>query len=212
VTSRHSTSGRSGRQRLLALVGIVAIVGVAVAVLFVAGVLGNQGDAEAVELLDTPQPDGQSLDVGPERGKLAPDFEISDYDGARHRLSDFRGKVVYVNFWATWCVPCQVELPEIDVLEREYADDLVVITVNRREPQGDAEAFFRNVPNLQGENGVDFAVNGLDPDDTLYDAYRGLGMPTSIFIDVNGVVTARADGLIRLDDMREAVEQAKPST
>jgi thiol-disulfide isomerase/thioredoxin len=201
-------ASRSLRQRLLALGGILVIVGVAVVVLLAVGVLGNQGDAEAVELLDPPQPDGESLDVGPERGKLAPDFEISDFDGKRHRLSDFRGKVVYVNFWATWCVPCQIELPEIDVLEDEFPDDLVVITVNRREAQDDAEAFFRNVPNLQGENGVDFAVNGLDPDDTLYDAYRGLGMPTSIFVDPEGVITDRADGLIQIEDMREAVERA----
>ena len=201
-------SGRTVQQRLIALAGILGIVGIAVAALVVVGVLGNQGDAEAVDLLDTPQPDGESLDVGPEQGKLAPDFEISDYDGERHRLSDFRGKVVYVNFWATWCAPCQEELPEIDVLEREFADDLVVITVNRREPQDDAEEFFAEVPNLQGEEGVDFAVNGLDPDDTLYDEYRGFGMPTSIFIDPNGVITDRADGLIRLDDMRTAVEKA----
>jgi thiol-disulfide isomerase/thioredoxin len=203
-----SGTGRTLRQRLLALGGIGVIVGVAVVVLLAVGVLGNQGDAEAVDLLDTPQPDGESLDVGPERGMLAPDFEISDFEGERHRLSDFRGKVVYVNFWATWCVPCQQELPEIDVLEDEFPDDLVVITVNRREAQDDAEAFFRNVPNLQGENGVDFAVNGLDPDDTLYDAYRGLGMPTSIFVDPEGVITDRADGLIQIEDMREAVERA----
>jgi thiol-disulfide isomerase/thioredoxin len=200
------------RQRLLALGGILVIVGVAVVVLIGVGVLGNQGDAEAVDLLDTPQPDGEEIDVGPEAGKLAPDFEISDFEGERHRLSEYRGKVVYVNFWATWCVPCQQELPEVDVLEREYADDLVVITVNRRESQDDAEAFFENVPNLQGGNGVDFAVNGLDPDDTLYDAYRGLGMPTSIFIDGNGVITQRSDGLIQLEDMRAAVEDAMAAT
>ncbi len=147
-------------------------------------------------------------DVGPETGKLAPDFSISDFDAERHRLSDIRGKVVYINFWATWCVPCQKELPDIASLQEEYGDDLVVITVNRRESVDQARDFLANVPNLEGGEGVDFPVNGLDPDDTLFREYRGLGMPMSIFIAPSGEITDRADGIISIDHMREAVERA----
>jgi thiol-disulfide isomerase/thioredoxin len=198
---------RTATQRLVALGGLVVIVGVAVVVMLVAGILGGGGDAEAVELLDAPPVSGVEA-VGPERGKVAPDFEISDFDSSRHRLSDLRGKAVYVNFWATWCVPCQKELPDIAQLQEEYGEDLVVIAVNRREPTDRAQDFFSNVPNLEGGQGVDFPVNGLDPDDTLYFQYRGLGMPVSIFVSPEGVITDRADGIISLDQMRTAVESA----
>ena len=189
-------------------------------VLLVAGVLGNQGGGTArtgiairdVDLLDTPPLVGQAdLKVGPQVGRLAPDFEISDFDGARHTLSDFRGKVVYVNFWATWCFPCQVELPEQQELLARHADDLVIIAVNRAEPVGRAEGFFENLPRLDGGTGVSFTVNGLDLDDTLYNKYRGLGMPVSIFIDANGVVTLVHNGLLRLPQMEEAVAEALAS-
>ena len=198
--------GRSPKQRLIALAGLVAIVGVVVGALMAADLLGNRGEGEAVELVDTPGADER--DVGPEAGKLAPDFEISDYDGERYRLSDFRGQVVFVNFWATWCVPCRDELPDIALLDEE-TDDLVVITVARREPLDDARDFFENLPNLQGEEGVEYDINGIDPDDTLYEHYRGLGMPTSIFVGPDGVITRRADGQISLDDMRDAVAEAR---
>ena len=202
---------RTLTQRLIALAGIVVIVAVALGILSLAGVLGNQGGGEGIEdvtLLETPPaPDRGELDVGAEVGKLAPDFEISAFDGDRHTLSDFRGKVVYVNFWATWCGPCIEELPEIQVLEDENAE-VVVITVNRRESLDDAEGFLADLPNADGGNGVSYTVDGIDPDDTLYDTYRGLGMPVSYFIDPDGVISSLYNGQISLADMEAAVAQA----
>ena len=180
--------------------------------LWIGGVLGNQGGGEGIEdvlVLDTPPAEGRGeLQVGTQKGQLAPDFEISDYDGSRHRLSDFRGQAVYVNFWATWCVPCLIEMPDIAALQDEFGDDLVVVTVNRREPLDRAETYFRNLPRLDGNTGVSFAVNGMDPDDTLYDLYRALAMPASYFIDPDGVVTTVGHGLISLEQMRTAVTES----
>ena len=87
-----------------------------------------------------------------------------------------------MNFWATWCGPCIEELPEIQVLEQGN-DEVAVISVNRRESLDDAEGFLADLPNAEGGEGVSFTVDGIDPDDTLYDTYRGLGMPVSYFID-----------------------------
>ncbi len=206
-------------QRLVALAGLVVIVGVVVGVLFAAGLIGNQGGGKGIEsavLLETSQPAARSgLDVGPQVGKLAPDFEISDFTGTRHRLSDFRGKPVYVNFWATWCVPCQVELPDIQKLQVEHKDELAVISVNRREPLGRAMDFLRNLPLEDGGTGVSFSVNGMDPDDTLYDEYVRLlppPMPVSVFIDADGVITRLYTGLIRLPTMEQAVTEALGAT
>ena len=197
------------RRRLTALAGLSAIVGVAVVLLVAAGLLGNQGGGEGIEnalLLSTPRAAGTAgFDVGPHEQRLAPDFEISDFDGVRHRLSDFRGKTVYVSFWASWCGPCKRELPDIQELQERHPDDLVVIVVNRGEPLGRATSFFEELTRADGGKGVSFSVNGMDPDDTLYDAYRGLGMPVSIFIDPDGVVTSVHNGLILLEQMEEAV-------
>ena len=211
---------RDLRQRLAALGGIVAIVGVAMVLLLAAGVLGNQGggtartgiEIEDALLLDTtPLPGQPDPGVGPSAGKLAPNFELSDFDGARQRLSDFRGKVVIVDVWATWCVPCQVELPDLQDLLDRHLDDLAIITVNRAEPVSRAQSFFEDLDNNSGGSGISFTVDGLDPDDTLFDEYRGLGMPLSIFIDANGVVTKVHNGLIRLEQMEEALAEALES-
>lgn len=212
MTKKKSSRSKGLTERLIALVGLVVIVGVAVVVLLALGLLGNQGGGEGIAdaaILDTPRPPGRAdLEVGPAVGKLAPDFEISDYDGTRHRLSDYRGKAVYVNIWATWCAPCQVELPDMVELQERFGDNLAIITVNRRESLDRARDFFEKLTRNDGGTGVSFTVDGMDPDDTLYGEYRGLGMPVSLFIDADGVVTRVYNGLIRLDAMEEAVTEA----
>lgn len=203
------------KQRLTALAGLIVIVGGVVGILAIAGLVGSQGGGEGIEnvkMVDTPQPEDEDIEVGAEAGKLAPDFEIDDFDGVRHRLSDFRGRVVYVNMWATWCVPCGVEMPDIYSLEQSQPDELVVIAVNRSQPLDTARQWLEGLPRKDGGKGVSFTVNGMDPDDTLYRAYRGLGMPVSYFIDPNGVVTRVFNGLITLDVMEQAVNEALAST
>ncbi len=206
--------GRSVQQRLIALGGLAAIVGVAVLLLWVGGVLGDQGGGEGIEdvlLLDTPRAQGRGeLEVGPERGKLAPDFEISDFDGERYRLSDFRGQVVLVNFWATWCVSCLFELPELAALQERHGDDIVVLLVNRRERTDLARDYLRNdVTRLDGGTGAEFAIEGVDPTDGLFDRYQSPNlMPASYFVDPDGVIAAVAWGPLKLEQMEIAYERA----
>ncbi len=211
---------RTIKQRLLAMAGLLVIVGGAVGVLFAVGALGNQGGGAAeegeqirkVDLLETPPAPGlTSLSVSAEKGKLAPDFELSTLEGGRARLSDFRGKPVYLNFWATWCGPCRAEMPDIYRLQQEHME-LVVISVNRSEPVESAESFLGNIEREGGEKGVRFTVDGLDPDDTLYRKYRGLGMPVSVFINGRGVVTRIWNGQMRFADMENAFAEALASS
>ncbi|MEX0682243.1 MAG: TlpA disulfide reductase family protein [Dehalococcoidia bacterium] len=209
---------RSVQQRLIALGGLVAIVGVLVGLLALGGVLGNQSGGEGIEnvaLLDTPPANGRGdLEVGSRAGELAPNFEISDFDGERHRLSDFRGKVVYINFWATWCAPCQEELPDLAYIADQYGDDLAVISVNRQESVDRARDFLGDLPRFDGSRGVEFTVNGVDPDDTLFDEYRALRMPSSYIIDQDGVVTPIENagiGQLSREEMQDAVDAALAS-
>src|SRR5438445_12806721 len=108
---------RTLHQRLVALLGVGAIVGVVLAGLWAAGVFKSTA-GEAATLVETPTVAGVS-DVGPLAGQVAPDFELTDLDGDRHRPSDYPGEVDYINFWATRCLPCHAEIPEIYALRHE---------------------------------------------------------------------------------------------
>lgn len=202
---------RSLRQRLIALAGVASIVGVVIAALWLAGVFDSAA-GEPAALVDTPAVDGASdLEVGPLAGQIAPDFEVTDIDGKRHQLSDFRGQAVFLNFWATWCVPCQEEMPEIYALQEEYADRLAVIEVDRGESPDKARNFLDNLPRLDGGKGVRFTVNGLDPTEVVYKRYETLAIqvtPISVFVDARGVVTRLYNGQLDRDRMREFIEAA----
>lgn len=190
--------------RLLAMVGVILIVGSAVAGLWALGVF-DSAEGEPAGLVDTPSVDGVT-DIGPKKGQVAPDFEITDFDGKRYRLSDFRGKVIYVNFWASWCVPCKEELPDIYKLHEEYGDDLVVIEVNSGESENKAEAFFDDLGRLDGGTGVSYTVDGIDPTEVITKRYTTVGgLPISVFIDERGVVSKLYNGQMRYEDMKAAV-------
>ena len=211
-------------KRLLGLVGLAAIVGVAIAIIAASGLLGSQGGGttesgrkiENVLILQPPPPPGVSdFDVGVSVGKVAKDFEISDFEGNRLNLSDFRGRPVYINFWASWCIPCRIEMPDIAALMDSHPE-LVTIGVNRAEPLDRAQSFLDSIELNDGSQGMSFTANVIDPNDKLYNEYRGLGMPVSIFVDANGYVTFVWNGLLRLSDMEEVfamtVESASAQT
>ncbi len=205
---------RTLRQRLTALFGVCAIVGVAMGLLWLAGFFTSPA-GEGASLVDTPPANGAlGLVLGSLAGQLAPDFEITDFDGHRHRLSDYRGKVVYLNFWATWCVPCKAELPDIYRLQQQYVDRLVVIEINKAEPVDKARAFFNDLGRLDGGSGVSFTVNGIDPEATLYGRYHTLPfdtLPLSVFVDGRGIVTEQYNGQMRFNQMHDVVERALAS-
>ena len=208
-------------RRLASLVGLIVIVGVVVALLVAAGIIHRPGgssttpgvDIDNVLLLNTPQAPGkEGLPENASVGNLAPDFEISHLDdGSRVRLSDLRGQPVYINFWASWCIPCQVEMPDISELADRHPE-LLTIGVNRAEPPENARRFLANIGLKDGHRGMEFVVNGADPDDRLYHRYRGLGMPLSLFVNAEGIVTFVHNGLLSLQMMEDAFLDTAAST
>lgn len=110
--------------------------------------------------------------------KLAADFELTNLDGETVALTDFAGKSVMINFWATWCPPCLNELPMIQDYADRHADDFVVLAVNADEEHAKVAEFV-------SEFGYDL-VFLLDPGNVIGNAYRVMGLPTSIFIDEDG--------------------------
>jgi thiol-disulfide isomerase/thioredoxin len=143
-------------------------------------------------------------EVGIEEGELAPNFSASNFDGDRFQLSDYRGKIVFLNFWASWCGPCRAEMPAMQDLFNEYGDeDLVILAINNQESYDPAFDFIQ-------ELGVSYTEFGLDPTGEIVDAYRAfITMPTSYFIDADGVVSAVHLGQITYEEMVERYEAAR---
>ncbi|MEX0683722.1 MAG: TlpA disulfide reductase family protein [Dehalococcoidia bacterium] len=126
-------------------------------------------------------------DVAAQEGALAPDFLLQDMDGAEVRLSDFRGRPVILNFWATWCAPCRKEMPQfVQAYEAHQDDGLVVIGLNLQESESIIRPFT-------DDYGVGFPVL-IDRDGEVGDAYRVTGVPETLFIDADGVVRNRFIG------------------
>lgn len=205
-------------RRLLRVTITATIVGVAVMGLWQAGILFRspdedvtvttaEGETEVIRIraantsIETPSQAGQSVGLKP--GNLAPDFEASAISGERLRLSDFRGKAVYLNFWASWCSPCRAEMPDIIALLEQYeGDGLVVLAMNAGEAFGPASGF---VDELRMEP---LTAITLDPSRSVLERYRVFSMPTSIFIDAQGVLTRVHPGFATAAQMDEFAREA----
>lgn len=118
-----------------------------------------------------------------EAARPAPDFVLATADGGQVRLSDLRGQVVLLNFWATWCPPCKAEMPDLNALYRQHgaARNFTVIGVDSGETPAVVAAFAR-------QNGVTFPL-ALDQDESVTNGlYRVRGLPTSFIVDRAGVI------------------------
>ncbi len=154
-----------------------------------------------IEPVTTEEPGLGSLDGRrPQIDQPAPQFALRDADGNVRRLSDYSGRAVWLNFWATWCGPCRRELPDIQDLSREFEDDgLVVLAVNFQETPDQAREFW-------DELGLDLPVL-LDRSGDVAEQYRLRGFPDSFFIDRDGVLRALQIGFLTEDEMRDKLAE-----
>jgi thiol-disulfide isomerase/thioredoxin len=117
------------------------------------------------------------------------DFRLKDMHGVDVRLDSFKGKVILINFWATWCGPCKAEIPSLVELQEEYADDLVVLGFSVDDPAEKmkpyAEEYKVNYPLLVG-NGREDVQNAFGP---LY------GIPVTVIIGRDGIIAKKHTGI-----------------
>jgi len=139
--------------------------------------------------------------VGEVRGQQAPDFELKALDGRTIRLSDYRGKAVVLNFWATWCGPCKIEMPWFEELQKQYAaQGLVVIGAAQDDSQDDVEKFIK-------EMGVHYTI--VMGRESVADAYGGVQfLPGTFYIDRNGKIVERVFGLAGHGDIEDNIKRA----
>jgi cytochrome c biogenesis protein CcmG/thiol:disulfide interchange protein DsbE len=167
----------------------VRLAGLVIALCLAVGALAValRGDLGTGSPSASPGPSVAIVGGSPLLNRPAPDFTLSDLDGQPVSLSDYRGRPVIVNFWASWCGPCKIEFPIFqDARERYRADGLEILGVVHHDSAEAAAAFVE-------EEGSEWPAL-LDPNDVAWSAYSGLALPTSFFIDREGVVRAVSFG------------------
>jgi peroxiredoxin len=142
--------------------------------------------ASRTETLRPPSPT-PILETGIDVGQLAPDFALQTPEGDTVRLSDFRGKPVWVNFWAPWCPACRTEMPRLEGFYLEHRDDgLVILGVGVRDSPESMRAYA-------GEVGVTYPIV-VDGDGAVANEYQALALPVHYWIDRDGIVRDWAFG------------------
>ncbi|MGA3212792.1 MAG: TlpA disulfide reductase family protein [Terriglobales bacterium] len=154
-----------------------------------------------------------SLAVGSSRlrGKAAPDFTLTDLSSNQHvNLSDFKGKAVVLNFWATWCSPCKVEIPWFVDLQKEYGPQgLQIIGVAMDDTNAEIILKFAH------DMGINYPV--LQGTEKVADLYGGMEvLPTTFYLDRDGKISQRVFGLASHGEVEDSVKsllkQASPQT
>lgn len=142
-------------------------------------------------------------EIGIDVGQSAPDFELRTPEGEAMRLSQFRGKPVWVNFWAPWCPACRTEMPRLEGFYLQHRDDgLVILGVGVRDAPETMRAYA-------GEVGVTYPIV-VDGDGAVADAYQALALPVHYWIDRDGIVRDWAFGELPRDLLASSLETILP--
>lgn len=145
---------------------------------------------------------GVDLNAYPDRGYAAPEFTLRDLNGKEHSLSQYKGKVVLLNVWATWCYPCIAELPSLESLSKKLNGDkfsVLAVSIDQISPKA--------VKQFAEKNNISFSVL-LSPDGFFQNLYLTNSIPTTFIIDKSGAIVSRVPGA-REWDSPEAVEALK---
>ncbi len=145
-------------------------------------------------LLLAPNPGAHNPGAGIPIGTPAPDFELQTIDGETYRLSDLKGKAVLINFWASWCPPCRAEMPTLQAAYEQYeSEGLVILAVNLNEPELAIRSF-------QEDYGITFPIV-VDKQDRVSRMYDIVPLPTTYFVDRDGIVQGKWTGELRMPQL-----------
>lgn len=146
-------------------------------------------------------------DIDIEKDKIAPDFELVNLSGEKVRLSDYRGKKVFLNFWATWCGPCEIEMPYMESYYKKNKDleNVEIIAVNMTKREGNVE----NVQNFVDNYGLTFPVL-LDNKGKVEDMYKIISYPSTYLINEDGILISGFIGSVNNEEkVKELVDSIK---
>lgn len=145
----------------------------------------------------------ETVAKGQGQHEAAYDFTLQDLEGKEISLSDFKGKGVIVNFWATYCPPCEKEMPYLNNVYQAYKDKgIEILAVNAKEPRILVSPFVE-------EKNLSFPIL-LDRTGTTVDQYKILNLPITFFIDEDGVIIEKFSGELTEKKIRSSVERIIP--
>lgn len=187
----------SGRRNALGTLVVLAITG---ALIVAAAYFSNPRLGETASANFTPVTiDGQPIGAAPVIDSPAPDFIAALTDGTQLRLSDLRGKPVWLTFGASWCQPCRAENPDIMATYTANAGKIAVVQVYMGEDSGTVKDYADRV-------GISY-LTVPDPNEALAAQYRILGIPSHFFIDANGVLRELKIGSLDPTSMQAALDR-----
>jgi len=139
-----------------------------------------------------PAEEAPETTAAPESANLAPDFTMYDIDGNTYKLSDFRGKPVILNFWASWCGPCKAEMPDLEKAYQAHGEEVQFLIVNLTDSSSET---VETASGYIAEQGYTFPVYyDIAMEGAL--AYSIYAIPMTYFIDASGEVRAIQEGMI----------------
>ena len=145
----------------------------------------------------TPAPD--SGDAADEDGRRVPDVRFRYFDGSVGSPADFAGTPTVINFWASWCPPCIVEMPAFEAVHRELSPHVAFLGINVGDDPGAARE-------LAERTGVTYPL-ARDPDSGIFQTFGGIGMPTTVFVDPEGMIVHMISSRLRAQDLRGLIAQ-----
>lgn len=159
----------------------------------------TQEDSSELEIIGEDFDKATKMTVGSDLGQTAYDFELMDMDGKTVKLSDYRGKKVFLNFWASWCPPCRAEMPHLQAFS-DKQDEVVVLGVNATP----SESNIDNVKEFLDEQNITFT--NVYRETKQADQFRTQSLPTSYFIGADGVIYDKVVGPVTSDALEVRFE------
>jgi len=181
---------------LIGTLVLIIIVGGAILAMRHAG--RSDEPQETVAATSRPQESTEAV----EEVQYAPDFYMEDAEGNGYKLSDFRGKPVILNFWASWCGPCKAEMPELEKAYQEYGDQIQFVIVDLVE--GRTETKEMGLAHIT-ESGYTFPVF-FDVNQEASGAYRIMAIPLTCFIDAEGVLVSSVNQMISAEALHAGID------
>ena len=132
-------------------------------------------------------------------GPLVPDVHFRYFDGSEGSLADFAGTPTVINFWASWCAPCVVEMPAFEAVHRELHPQVAFLGLNVGDEPAAAHA-------LVERTGVTYPL-ATDPDSTIFQSFGGIGMPTTVLVDADGIIVTMIGSRLRAQDLRSLIAE-----
>ena len=150
--------------------------------------------------------------TGPKVGAFAPDFELQSLDGRNVKLSELRGKAVVVNFWATWCQPCKLEMPWFEELHKQYqSQGLEILGINTDDYISSKDSVRDEVAKFAKDLGVTYTI--LRGKEAVADAFGGAQfLPITFYVDRQGKIIANVTGIKGKDEIEKTIKQALATT